>query len=558
MIQKFTCAAQSASKNSKITFGKGCLDQFAVQKLPSVRAVRTSSPFIKSWNHGIMESLNFFVCLLLSATSLMAQEQETPRTKFVFTLEDVVQLAKEQSPQAIMARHRFRANYYSFVAYEATFLPKLTFVTNPVTWNQSIVSIQEYDAETGGMTIREAKANTFTSTAGLSLSQNIGLTGGSVALGSDFTRKQNFNQKNPDKATQYTTYPIRLSLYQPLNGYNAFTWLKKIEPLRYEEAKQSYLVQMESVSVEAVIRFFRLAIAQMNLKIVQMNYENSQKLLEIANGRFERGVIAENELLQMQLRYMQQESSLNRARIDIESYQYQLRSFLGFKDNVEIETVVDPEVPSLTIPYDRALDYALSRNPDIIAYNRQILEAEKDVAYSKSQKGVTLRLDASFGTNKTGYRFEDAYNRPDITEGVNAGITIPILDWSQARNRLRNAESLLEATKTQLEQSEADFKQNIYLQVVQFNMQKNQLRISSVSDTIAQKSYEISRQRYIMGKVSVTDLNIADSEKDAAKKNYMSELQTYWDYYFRIRRLTLFDFLNNKPIEEDFKKIIGE
>lgn len=499
-----------------------------------------------------------FVSLVFSAWGLIAQEQQTSGPRYVFNLEDVIELAKEQSPQAIMARHRFRASYFSFVDYEATFLPKLTFTANPTSWDHSIRTVTTVDDD-GNLVIKEAKANTFSSTAGLSLAQNIGLTGGFVSLGSDFSRIQSLLDKNADTRTQYTTSLVRFSVSQPLNGYNQFSWLKKIEPLRYEEAKQNYIVQIESVSAQAVSRFFALAIEQVNLKMSETNYSNAKTLYEISEGRYQKGNIAEDELLRMYLKLMQAERTLNRARVDIETRQYQLRSFLGFKDNVDITLEVNTKIPSLVVPYEQALEYALSRNPDIISYNRQILEAERSVALAKSQKGVTLSLDASFGMNKTGYRFEDAYSTPfGSREGVNVGIRVPILDWSQSRNRLRNAESLLEATKIQLEQSETDFMQDIYLQVTLFNMQENQLRIAEIADTVAQKGYNIAYQRYLIGKVNVTDLNISDSEKDAAKRTYMSELQTFWNYYYLIRRLTLFDFLANKPIEEDFAKIIGE
>ena len=505
-----------------------------------------------------MNRILISVALVLSATILTAQEPRSSATKYVFTLDDVVQLAKEQSQQAIMARHNFRANYYNFVDYEATFLPKLTFTTAPISWDKSIRTIPSVNNK-GELVTTESKGNTFTSTAGLALSQNIGLTGGSISLGSDFSRIQNFLQENSDFATQYTTLPVRLSLSQPLNGYNQFTWLKKIEPLRYEWAKQNYIVQMESVSVAAVSRFFLLAIAQVNLKMSETNYANAQELYKISQGRYENGRIAEDALLQMELRLMKAESSLNSTRINIESRQSQLRSFLGFKDNVEIVLVIDTEVPSLKVPYDRALDYALSRNPDIISYNRQILEYEKSVALAKSQKGITMSLDASFGINKTGYKFGDAYS-PSFgdREGISMRFTVPILDGSQSKNRLRNAESLLEATKTQFEQNVTDFKQDVYLQIAQFNMQENQIRIAAKADTIAERGYEISRERYKIGNVSITDLNIADTEKDVAKREYMEELQKFWNYYYTIRRLTLYDFLNNKPLEENFDLIIGD
>ena len=500
-----------------------------------------------------------FVCLMISATSLTVQGQQPSGNKYLLTLEDVIEIAKEQSPMAIQARHQFRASYFRFLDYKATFLPKLTLTTNPTTWNNSITTVMSFDKD-DELVITEKRTNTFKSTADLALSQNISFTGGSISLGSDFQRLQNFLEKNPNRPqTQYTTTPIQLSLSQPLNGYNPFRWSKQIDPLRFEEAKQSYIVAIENVASRAVSNFFALAVAEVNLNMAETNYKNQVALYEIASGRFEMGVIAEDQLLQVKLSYMQSENALNKAKITIESSLSRLLSFLGFTDNVQIKLSYSPEVPGFKVPYEEALHLALTRNPDIISNNIQMLEAERQIALTRSQNGVRINLDASFGSTKTGYTFNEAYSSPfDDREVIGLRITVPILDWSQSRNRYREARSRLEVVEAQVQQSETSFKQDIFLQVMRFNMQEDQLRIAATADTIAQKSYDISYARYMTGKGDITVLNIADEKKDKAKKDYMDELNNYWTYYYSIRQLTLFDFQNNKPLEEDFDKIIGE
>jgi len=496
--------------------------------------------------------------IIFLVASLCVQGQQTVAT-YTLTLSDVLELAKRQSTMAIQARHSFRAAYFSNMSYKANFLPKLTMTVDPTTWNKSIETILSVDND-GNVTTREAKRNTLSSQANMALTQNIGLTGGSVSLGSSFLRSQNFLENNPNRpATQFTTTPVQLSIRQPLNGYNEFRWLKQIEPLRYEEEKQKYLVAMEFVAYRAVTMFFTLAIAEQNGKIAETNMKNQQDLYTIAKGRHQQGTIAEDQLLQVQLSYMKSESRLNSSKVQIQSSQSTLRSFLGFNENVEIKLLIETEVPKFQVDYEEALNMALTRNPDIIMYNRQILEYERDVALSKSRTGITMDLTASFGTNKTGYSFNDAYSRPfDDKEGIGLRITVPILDWSQARNRYRNAQSQLEVTQARIQQSEMEFKQDVFLEVMRFNMQENQLRLAALQDTIAQKSYDISFQRYMIGKGDITVLNIADAAKDDAKVNWMTQLQEYWRFFYNIRRLTLFDFLNNKPLEGDFDAIIGE
>ncbi|MBT7995528.1 MAG: TolC family protein, partial [Bacteroidetes bacterium] len=129
---------------------------------------------------------------------------------------------------------------------------------------------------------------------------------------------------------------------------------------------------------------------------------------------------------------------------------------------------------------------------------------------------------------------------------------LPILDWGLAKGRSKMAESNMELIQTRVDQDRIDFEKELYLKVMQFNMQMTQLLIASKADTIGQKRFKVSKHRYLIGKIDITDLNLAQEEKDMARKNYISTLRLYWDSYFEIRRLTLFDFLKNERIDVDY------
>ena len=118
------------------------------------------------------------------------------------------------------------------------------------------------------------------------------------------------------------------------------------------------------------------------------------------------------------------------------------------------------------------------------------------------------------------------------------------------------AQSNQEVVKTNVQQSEIDFDQEIMLQVMQFNLQDDQLRIASKADTIADLRYNVTKERFYIGKIDVLELNIAQREKDAATRSYLSALNNYWSYYYNIRRLTLYDFLRMSPLDENFDALI--
>ena len=79
-------------------------------------------------------------------------------------------------------------------------------------------------------------------------------------------------------------------------------------------------------------------------------------------------------------------------------------------------------------------------------------------------------------------------------------------------------------------------------------MLRNQLLLNTKVDNIAQQRYDIAQKTYLIGKISITDFNIASNEKDQAKRAYLSSLRDFWEAYYNLRTLTLYDFEKDKPL----------
>ncbi|HPM93912.1 MAG TPA: TolC family protein, partial [Bacteroidales bacterium] len=114
-----------------------------------------------------------------------------------------------------------------------------------------------------------------------------------------------------------------------------------------------------------------------------------------------------------------------------------------------------------------------------------------------------------------------------------------------------------ELEQTSVEQEVIDFEQNVFLNVMEFNMQKDQLFIAAKADTVAQKRYDVTQKRYMIGQVNdILDLNYAQIDNDNAKKGYFSALRNYWINYFQLRKMTLYDFRENKLLIFDIRDIM--
>ncbi|MFW5725949.1 MAG: TolC family protein, partial [Bacteroidota bacterium] len=399
--------------------------------------------------------------------------------------------------------------------------------------------------------VRRSQAS---SAATLSLTQRIGPTGGQIFMNTSLERIDLIREDG--NITSYLSSPLNIGITQPILGYNPYRWERKIEPLRFQEARMRYIEDLETISLRANNFFFDLLLAQINIQINEVNLSNNDTLYQIARGRFSLGRIAENELLQMELNVLNSEASLEQSRIDYEAALFRFRSYLGLDNVQNISLLIPEERHELFIPLEKALEQAKENRSDIIAFQRRMIEAESQVSEARSESRFNANLFAVYGLTQTSEELNEVYLDPLDQQQLRVGVQVPILDWGVARGRVKMAESNRELVSTNVQQDMIDFEQEVFLRVMEFNMLERQLHIAAKADTIADKRYEVSRQRYLIGRIDILELNIALAEKDRAKQSYLAALRSYWRGYFEMRRLTLYDFIEDQVITLNFDEIL--
>ncbi len=493
-----------------------------------------------------MKNITIFIstCLLLTiGYAAIAQ------TRYL-SLEEVIQIAKTQSPDALKAKHRFLGKYWRYNSYKRTKLPALSFegtlpsfsrdfkrVTNPQDGSESYVA-QRFMSYEGN----------------LKLNQAVALTGGNIFLQSGL--RHLINYKDHGRSSGFLSTPVNIGVSQPLFQFNQYKWDKKLEPLAFQIAKKSYLQEVEQISITAVNYFFNLMIAQVEYKIAEINMRNYDTLNKVAQGRFNLGRIGEDEVLQMQLSKLKAETALEANAMALEDAAFRLKSYLRLKEDEDIELIV-PHMDKMSIVEpDLALRKAETNSAEILGFDQRLLEADKEVNKARLQTGFQANLSMVYGLTRSASELVEVYQHPEDQQRFSLGLQVPILDWGYRKGRIKLAESNQDLVKTSVEQERTDFKQNVYLRVAEYNNQQRQVLIAAKSDTIAKRSYAISKNRYLIGKIGVTDLNIAQKENDQAKVAFIRALQTYWTNYFRLRKTTLYDFIDKKDIEVDYNDII--
>lgn len=492
-----------------------------------------------------MRKISTLICLVIMLSGFLMEVKGQAKTRQL-TLLDVISIAQKQSPDALSSMHRFRSSYWQYRNYKAGLMPTLTFDATLPSLSKSIEKVTTAE---GDFFYERNLANY---SAGFSLSKNIGLTGGQVFLNSDLQRIDLFSDST---RTSYLSSPFNIGIRQPIFNYNPYRWLKKTEPLRYTEAERRYLEDVEQVSITASNLFFSMLDAQIRLKIQQTNMANNDTLFQIARGRFNIGTIAENELLQIELSLLNARSSVENATLDVQMKMFNLRSYLRIPESEAIQLIAPGAPEASVVDAQLAVAEARENRSSTLAYERRLIEAESIVNRAKTENRINASLFAIYGVTQSASAFKDVYNNPQPQQRLELGIQIPILDWGLTRGKIKLAESDRELVRTAVQQEQTDFEQEVFLKVMQFNMQRNQLAIAAKSDTVAQKRYEVTKQRYLIGKIGIIELNIAQTEKDNAQQGYIASLSEYWSSYYELRKLTLYDFPAKHRLSFNFNDI---
>ena len=483
--------------------------------------------------------------LLLIFAFLLIGKLSAQQEPMNLTLTDAIRIAQQHSPEAQAARHTYRSAYWNYRFYKANYLPSLTLTSSP-TFNEQINKITQPDG-----TNLFIKQNQLSTDVSLTINQNIPLTGGNFFVKSSLTRLDEFE----NDVIAYNTQPIVVGYQQTLRGYNSLKWDKRIEPVRFREARKNYNEALELVASQACNLFFGLAAAQANLDIAASNYASADTLYRYAEGRYNIGTITENEMLQLEINKLSGETDMMNARIEVEDQMQTLRSFLGIQDDVDIRVLPDNEVPDFQVPMAEALQMAMQNSPEPEMYERLKLQSRSNLAYAKGNAGLKADLYVQFGLSQTGDKLRDSYRDPMNQYYASIGISLPILDWGRSKGQVRVARSNVDLVNTQAEQGMKDFELNVCKMVRQFNLQRQYVQVAAKADRTADRRYEVAKRLYILGKSTILDLNSATTEKDSARRNYISALRTYWSLYYGLRSMTGYDYEKNQKIAENYPEI---
>jgi outer membrane protein TolC len=485
------------------------------------------------------------ILLMMVLLPVSAKSQNREVIEVNMTLEEVIEMAQRQSLSYFRAKNMYLAEYWSFRSFKASRLPSLNLTATPVAYTNSIIPLQD------GVGYRNNYS--FVSNGALFIRQNVPLTGGTFDITSTLSRTYDYETGN----TIFSSAPVSIGFKQSLNGYNRFRWESRMSPVQFERAKLAFIQDLEDIAYNATNYFFNVATAEINVRIAEINYANADTLYRIGKGRFEIGTITQDELLDLELSLLNARLEVSKSDINLKQAKATLNSFLGIADDIHVNCVLPDKLPPLRINVDEALNLALENNPDILGYKLQLLRAERNVAETTANTGLNANIEASLGINRNALELSEVYESPFMQQQrANISLSIPIIDWGNRKGQIQMAKAQKDEVDASVKQSLVDFEQNALITFLNFNLQEDQVAIAAKADTVAQLGFDVTMQRFMIGKVDVIRLNSARNSLDAAKRNYISALRNYWTSYYDIRRIAMYDFINRQSLIRELDEFL--
>ncbi len=484
------------------------------------------------------------VLSVLLPFTTVAQMNAESDTLFL-TLDDAIRIAQQNSSSANMVEQELLANHWRYRSFRASLFPSLNFSGSAPGIQRQIEQVVQDD---GSVQYRERQQGTSSITT--SILQRIPMTGGTLFLSSSIERINLYRTLGDNL---WRANPLFIGITQPIMEFNALKWNRRIEPLQYESSKKQYLEEMAQLATQATGSFFDVYIALINLDLANFNVAINDTIYNISQGRYNVGNIAENELLQTELALMNARTDLERARLAYDRAQDDLRLILSIQENRPVRVEVPERIPDLDINVAHAVEQAKQNRSDMLDYQIERLQSQRNIARIKAESRLSTTLTARLGYNQTSNRFDTLYDNPLNNQFVDVTFDIPIFRWGEGKADREAAYANHESILNSVELREETFIQEVDYQVREFLLLQRQIVAAATADTIASRRFEVAKNRYLIGKIDITNLLIAQQEKDSERRNYIQTLKQYWQGYYNLRRITLYDFETNQSLRFGYR-----
>ena len=464
---------------------------------------------------------------------------------YLLTLEESIELAKEKSYTMRNLKEELKIAEYNLKSATSSLKTHIDFNLKMPEFNQTV---RTWD-DTTGVSFYSIKRMDYGGM--ITINQPL-ITNGNIYWETGLNSYDDFY--NQDRSATFNT---RLRLRQPIDalyGYNAIRSSLRSARLDHERTNKSLRREELNLEYRVSSSYYNLLSLQRSTEIARLDYERQTEANEIAQNKYESGLIREVDALQMEVDLAESQNSYEMALINQESALNNFKELLGIELTDSVVLKDDLLYTIVVVDAEKAVEYALKNRTELRERDIAIEQQEMSIRQRKADGMIRGYVDAyiqktgtSMGDLSTTYgstiqhSATDFIDRP-INYGVGVTLSVPLLDWGENKARVRAAEARQRQNHLAKEELERSIETEIRNLVAQLNNNLKRLQLLEKNVAIAEKSFAITLQRFTDGDIDSQTLALERNRLNSAYRNHLSAYIAYQLSLADIKRKTLYDF----------------
>lgn len=454
----------------------------------------------------------------------------------VLTLKDALNIALSKSYSIKSAELALLSSQKTLEATKLGLMTSINMDLNIPSYSRTLSN--EFNPLTGTQQFFDYGFTTYETR--LYFTQPIVFTNGTFTLTGDLWKRAQFSSGQQIPEDYYSN--VSLSLQQPLFTFNTLKANLDRAEINFEKAQRNYTSASKDIVYNVTAAFYNLYQARENVKIAGEKVKQTESSYQTAENKLKAGLIAEVEAMQLEVDLASSKNDLLNAQRNYEEAENDFKLLIGLKLSDTIDVSAELEYNPIKINFKEAINYALANRSELKNSEADIELSKMSVEEINSQRNISAMISANYGINKDDNRFQDIFRQFDGSRSVTFTVHVPVLDWGENKRQVEAAEANMSLDKLSYENQKEEIKKEIIEIVDRINSAKARIETLSKSVQLAQKSFDISRQRFQAGTITSFELQQIQLRLTDAKTNSLNALIDYKLAVADLNRKTLHDF----------------
>lgn len=382
---------------------------------------------------------------------------------------------------------------------------------------------------------------------GISISQLIPFTGGTISISSSLDRLDNFSEGH---TVSYNINAVNIAYSQQLTSRNKYKWDKIILKMEHNLNRIRRIQKREQIIGESIQLFFLLYRQQINLQIKNNIYDLSKWYYNKSCVLFEQNKISELEFLEAEIAMRNSAIQHNNIR-ELQNAQIKLANNLNFENtNRYIITTFNTEsIPNIKL---NNFSEAIIKHMSEILYDKKKkltdIKTEQSIKNLATEYSPSVSISLGGGINSQADKFNNLFDKRSNRINVSLSVSIPILTWNAGNYKKQIIRENAKQEKFEINSDLKNLESECFSYISSIKELSAYIRNLNANRIIIEKKINIIKQNIEAGKFNIDKLIKCEKELLNNEMQLIDNIILLYKIIYYFRSQMLWDIEKNMPL----------